>query len=231
MARISMWQNIVERWKTFTKEQKLSVLILSVCGVLAIGISMYQMNENVRGPFMTDKASALAFKQGLAPTDDAIAAKQQRTDTDGDGISDWDEVNTYHTNPNLKDTCGDGIPDNVRIATGRNLTCTGIGNPGGLLDTTAIESTSTFMLEDQSVGPNPTAIGSDFLNGVVNAGSTGATSTGFSVPRDPAAIRAALQGSVDQAKLDAVTDAQLLKYYDTALAEQQAAAASSTATP
>ncbi len=39
-------------------------------------------------------------------------------DTDGDGLSDGDEVNLYHTNPLVADTDGDGIPDGVEIATG-----------------------------------------------------------------------------------------------------------------
>jgi hypothetical protein len=41
-------------------------------------------------------------------------------DTDGDGISDGDEVMIYHTNPLLADTDGDGIPDGVEIQTGTN---------------------------------------------------------------------------------------------------------------
>jgi hypothetical protein len=39
-------------------------------------------------------------------------------DTDGDGLSDGDEVHVYHTNPLLADTDGDGIPDGVEIQTG-----------------------------------------------------------------------------------------------------------------
>jgi hypothetical protein len=41
-------------------------------------------------------------------------------DTDGDGLSDGDEVNKYHTSPLLADTDGDGIPDGVEIQTGTN---------------------------------------------------------------------------------------------------------------
>jgi hypothetical protein len=37
-------------------------------------------------------------------------------DTDGDGLSDGDEVNINHTNPLVADTDGDGIPDGVEIA-------------------------------------------------------------------------------------------------------------------
>src|ERR1039457_1909317 len=43
-----------------------------------------------------------------------------KADTDGDGLSDGDEVNKYHTNPLLADTDGDGIPDGIEVQTGTN---------------------------------------------------------------------------------------------------------------
>ncbi len=42
------------------------------------------------------------------------------TDTDGDTLSDYDEVFVYHTDPTKKDTDGDGIPDNWELANGLN---------------------------------------------------------------------------------------------------------------
>jgi hypothetical protein len=42
------------------------------------------------------------------------------TDTDGDGLSDADEVNIYGTNPVLADTDGDGAGDGVEVAAGSN---------------------------------------------------------------------------------------------------------------
>lgn len=43
-------------------------------------------------------------------------------DTDGDGISDFDEVTLYETDPNLVDTDSDGILDGVEIMTNYNPT-------------------------------------------------------------------------------------------------------------
>jgi hypothetical protein len=40
------------------------------------------------------------------------------SDTDGDGLSDGDEVNVYHTNPQAADSDGDGIRDGDEIAGG-----------------------------------------------------------------------------------------------------------------
>ncbi len=41
-------------------------------------------------------------------------------DTDGDGISDWDELFRYGTDPNRSDTDGDGLSDSSEILAGAN---------------------------------------------------------------------------------------------------------------
>ncbi|MET0622683.1 MAG: Ig-like domain-containing protein [Pyrinomonadaceae bacterium] len=41
-------------------------------------------------------------------------------DTDGDGLSDGDEVNRHLTSPLVADTDGDGIPDGIEVQTGTN---------------------------------------------------------------------------------------------------------------
>jgi Bacterial TSP3 repeat len=47
-------------------------------------------------------------------------AGQLLIDSDGDGLSDDDEINIYHTNPLLYDTDGDGIGDGVEVKVGTN---------------------------------------------------------------------------------------------------------------
>ncbi|MCJ2556760.1 MAG: ABC transporter substrate-binding protein [Candidatus Thermoplasmatota archaeon] len=42
------------------------------------------------------------------------------TDADGDGLSDWDEENTYGTDPADADTDGDGMGDGAEVAAGRD---------------------------------------------------------------------------------------------------------------
>ena len=234
-----MRRALIERWNAFTVEQKISVSILGVCGGLALALSFYHLSASIREPFLSDKSAALAFKSSLAPTDDEIEAQQRRTDTDGDGLSDWDEVNVYHTNPNLKDSCGDGTPDNVRVATGKNLNCAEkMGNPSGEIDTSGIEATSSQLLGNQLSGTvDANTIISDFSDAAARSGlgasanASATTTEGPAIPRDPKAIRAALVGKVDQAKLSSISDEQLLQYYDTALAQQQADQSAASQTP
>ena len=46
------------------------------------------------------------------------AGTLQKLDTDGDGLSDWEEINIYHTDPNKADTDGDGYKDGQEINNG-----------------------------------------------------------------------------------------------------------------
>lgn len=36
-------------------------------------------------------------------------------DTDGDGLDDGEEINTYHTNPLVEDSDGDGVDDGTEV--------------------------------------------------------------------------------------------------------------------
>jgi hypothetical protein len=47
-----------------------------------------------------------------------LGTDPHNADTDGDGLSDGDEVHVYHTNPLLYDTDGDGIGDGLEVRTG-----------------------------------------------------------------------------------------------------------------
>lgn len=49
-----------------------------------------------------------------------LGTNLRNPDSDGDGLSDGDEVNLHHTNPLVADTDGDGIPDGVEIQNGTN---------------------------------------------------------------------------------------------------------------
>ena len=63
-----------------------------------------------------------------------------RKDTDGDGISDFDENNLYHTDAHLPDTDNDGFTDGIEIVRGFNP-----NNAAG-------EATVTYELPQDTVG-------------------------------------------------------------------------------
>lgn len=109
----------------------------SANAVLDIEDIRFGMSDDVDGDGLTNDQEA------------AIGTNARKADTDGDGLSDGDEVNIYHTNPLLVDTDGDGMSDGDEIAAGTDpnsnssvfqitsvqpaagggLTITWIGNP------------------------------------------------------------------------------------------------------
>ncbi len=218
-----MKQLIFERWREFTREQKISVCVLVVCGILALLLSLSRLQRTIREPFLTDKAKAIAAKGLLGTTAEEEEARLRRIDTDGDSLSDWDEVNVYRLNPNLRDTCGDRIPDNIRVATGKNLSCAlGGGNALGELNLSGVQSASSAVGILGDVQSIQTGAVTDFLTSSRAAtGSPAALGASQFLARDPAVIRAALKGRVEQAKLDALSDQKLLELYDLALVEQK----------
>jgi RHS repeat-associated protein len=53
---------------------------------------------------------------GLSDADEVAAGSNPAlADSDGDGIGDYEEINYYHSNPNLADTDGDGISDYLEL--------------------------------------------------------------------------------------------------------------------
>lgn len=64
-----------------------------------------------------------------------------KSDTDGDGLSDWAEISTYFTDPNKADTDGDGFRDLAEITAGKSPTNAN-DNPDAAMETrTAVEVT------------------------------------------------------------------------------------------
>jgi hypothetical protein len=91
---------------------------------------------NIPAPTPVTPGSATATgQQGMNPDDktdtdgDGLTDYQEVNvwqtnplvaDTDGDGLADGDEVNVWHTNPLVADTDGDGFPDGSEVQNGYN---------------------------------------------------------------------------------------------------------------
>jgi hypothetical protein len=220
---------LVERWNVLAKEQKISAGILAVCGLIAMVLSVERLNASVRDPFTVSRDTLESARRALDKIDPSkrLEDESKRRDTDGDGLSDYDEEHRFQTSPYLRDTDGDRSPDNVELALGTNPNCAdGQGCATGLIDISGL-ATSTPYLLPAAVGTGD-AFYAAFQRGVnaskaATVTETGSTSTELEqgLVRDAAEIRAVLKasGQVDQALIDQLTDAQLLELYDKAVAE------------
>ena len=85
---------------------KRTVTISSISGDGTIGISL-----------LAGTASDAAGNAALAAGPSAIFTVDIQLDSDGDSLSDGDEVNVYFTNPNISDTDNDGLTDGDEVNT------------------------------------------------------------------------------------------------------------------
>jgi hypothetical protein len=186
------------------RPQKIAVIIFAILAVVIVVFWIWQIRAQINQPFAPNVATT-------SPATNIDLVLQNR-DTDGDGLSDYDEIYVNKTSPYLEDSDSDGIPDKQEILQGTDPNCpqgkncsaapaSGVGNPA------------------TSSRPNSSVSSTTPLN-----------SSGL----DQAALQSALNGQIDAATLrqlllasgakkedlDLISDADLMKSYQDTLQKQ-----------
>ncbi len=106
--------------KKLTQEERVGFLIIAITGGITLILGSLFIVRNVNKPFDLSYEGPLFL---TTAQERAIEAEEQKTkDTDGDGITDYDELYVYRTSPYLSDTDGDGFLDNEELASGNDPT-------------------------------------------------------------------------------------------------------------
>jgi YVTN family beta-propeller protein len=79
-----------------------------------------------------------------------IGSDPTKQDTDGDGLTDGQEVLLYHTNPLLADTDGDGIPDGLEVQTNTDPVSASSFNLAAVISTLTV-TPSSFVLNVNTI--------------------------------------------------------------------------------
>jgi len=190
---------MAETKNNLTRNQKLALIGLTIFGIFTLGLWGFTLNQQIKSPLAYNSANNAKQSAAIASEEE----KQKTQDTDGDGLSDWDELNIYGTSPYLADSDSDGISDGVEINNGTNPNC-----PQGK-DCSSVATVST-------VGNSAVASTSNPIN--LNVGQTSANQTEYTSllagQSDAAALRKMLSDAgLDKAILDQISDEVLLKTY------------------
>lgn len=188
------------------KEQRLAVIFLSILGLAVLVFWAWQFKSRVSSPF---KKPANQARYAM------IASSTDLTkDTDGDGLTDYEEINIYHTSPYLADSDSDGISDGQEVKAGTDPNCP-TGQTCGLeAITPPVQSTSTLITGIPIAPIASTTIEEKLISGDIS----------------PAELRQVLLANgADKLTLDQVSDADLIKgYQETIQAQLQNSLASTS---
>jgi len=196
------------------KNQKMAAAGLAVFAVLIVVLWMAQLRSNIYGPF-----NSSTNQNQLASEDQNSDEVLKSKDTDNDGLSDYDELNTYKTSPYLEDTDGDGLKDNEEIKNGTDPNCPkGKTCSGGLLDNSATtdQATSTSAASNDTLNSLLNQFGATQPQTQSTLNTENLTSDQLNALKniDAASLRQLLiQAGMDKTALDKISDTDLMKSY------------------
>lgn len=106
------------------KNQAITLIVLFVVTLLIIFLAFRTVGGNIYGPaqqVLRDNQKEVQLKLAEIIPEEIIDLTI--TDTDGDGLTDYQELEIFHTSPYLWDTDSDGISDKDEIDRKQDPTC------------------------------------------------------------------------------------------------------------
>jgi len=100
---------------------KKTFIFVGVISIAALLLGFFQIYKNIHSPFET-KLSINSTSRLTGEQLDKLDSLKSK-DTDGDGLSDYDELYFYNTSPYLKDSDSDGYSDKDEINSDNDPNC------------------------------------------------------------------------------------------------------------
>ncbi len=209
--------------KELNRGQKIAAISLAVFALIIIIFWSLQFHSILYGPSSGSRIST----NSTALTEDEIDAKKQQelmtADTDKDGLSDWDELNTYKTSPYLEDSDGDDYSDKEEVGNDKdpncplNRDCYGLGIVDGdenlVTDKTTEQTGTDAAAQQQATGQstqnnsNASSMSDDEMLQKILSGEM-----------DASTLRQILMSQgMSKEQLDNISDEQLMKNYQDTL--------------
>lgn len=114
---LRMLPRVPEEW---TPLQRGLFASLSGVFVVMLAFGFFSLSKSLRAPFEPKtNGQFLTLDEQEKQQDEALKFR----DTDGDNLTDWDEIHLYHTSPFLSDTDSDGIADGAEIKGNTDPNC------------------------------------------------------------------------------------------------------------
>ena len=106
-------------FQSLPKLQRNSFIFLSVLSLAVLILWIWQLNFRLSSPFRVPSEANVVLDEEAAAFEKLLL----NNDTDGDGLTDYEENSLYNTSAYLADTDGDGLSDRVEIEQGSDPLC------------------------------------------------------------------------------------------------------------
>ncbi len=106
------------------KSQKIAVAVLVIFTFVIMILWIGQFKKSISEPFAYHPKEKTNTEDTCSDGSCDKSEEDLRTqDTDGDGLSDWDELNIYLTSPYIEDSDSDGFSDKQEIDNDKDPNC------------------------------------------------------------------------------------------------------------
>jgi len=105
--------------------QKLGAIGLAVFAIFVVLIWSANLKNSIYDP-RTQGLNGIGINDSACTTGNCQTSGQEEVltkDTDGDGLTDWEEINIYNTSPYIEDSDSDGDDDFFEVKNGANPNC------------------------------------------------------------------------------------------------------------
>lgn len=209
---------------SLTREQKAGFFIFVIIAVGTVFLGIRSFGANIRRPFDVQRSSYTGPKFLLdGQKDSELIAQQKNTDTDGDGLNDYDELNVYKTSPYLKDSDSDGYDDHTEILSGNNPNCPSGKECGGNGVVSADSSPQNQPVPEDLLGALPIPGSLDLSSSSTPAYSSQDIQVFLSSLTPPEIRSLLISQGVPKEKVDSIPDAELLNMFQAAMEESKQA--------
>ena len=203
------------------KGRTIALAVLAFFAVIVFVFGIINIQKGIYSPFSPktsvkdkDNGSDLEKFCPSGNCSDLSDADLKNKDTDGDGLSDYDELNFYKTSPYLEDSDSDGFSDKEEIDNNKNPNC-----PAGR----DCDNDVLFNEDAQLVNPgSANNIDLEELNAQIKPVNTQINDLGAEDMSVDDLRELWIEAGMEKAMLDQISDKDLIESFSEALAEEQA---------